>query len=55
MPESVAGLQIIDWLRLTHRSLAEWALRDPPRHQVVMVLESSSCRRHPERYSLPHA
>ena len=55
MPENVAGLQIIDWLRLTDRSLAEWALRGPPNTKVVMVLESSPCRRHPERCSLPHA
>jgi hypothetical protein len=32
MPENVAGLQTIDWLRLTDRSFAEWALR-PPQHQ----------------------
>ena len=30
MPEKVAGLQNLDWLRLTDRSLAEWALLCPP-------------------------
>lgn len=30
VPENVAGLQIIDWLRLTDRALAEWSLLCPP-------------------------
>jgi hypothetical protein len=41
MPENVAGLQTIDWLRLTDRSFAEWALRPPPNTKVVIVLEES--------------
>ena len=34
----LTGLQTIDWLRLTNRSLAEWALR-PQNIKVVIALE----------------
>jgi hypothetical protein len=54
MPENVAGLQTIDWLRLTDRSFAEWALRPPPTPRWSSSWRSP-CRRHPERCSFPHA